>query len=260
MANSNNDLDIFKSTPKLNYSETPPTIDAAEFDKVVRSRRSVRVYTDEKIPAATIRHCLELALLAPNSSNLQTWSFYWVQSPEKKATLVEACLSQPAAKTAAELIVCVADTKSWKKHCQMMLSILQAQPNVPKSALVYYQKIAPLVYTMGPLGILGLVRSMIFFVRGIFTPTPREPGGLGGMRIWAAKSCALACENLMLALRAHGLDSCPMEGYDSRMVKKLLGLKRGQFPVMVISAGKRANNGIYGPQIRFDSAHFIHQI
>jgi hypothetical protein len=44
------------------------------------------------------------------------------------------------------------------------------------------------------------------------------------------------------------------------MVKKLLGLKRGQFPVMVISAGKRANNGIYGPQIRFDSAHFIHQI
>jgi nitroreductase len=51
-----------------------------------------------------------LALLAPNSSNLQPWTFYVVQNPTKKKQLVKACLNQLAAKTASELIVCVART------------------------------------------------------------------------------------------------------------------------------------------------------
>ena len=29
---------------------------------------------------------------------------------------------------------------------------------------------------------------------------------------------------------------------------------------MVISAGKRAENGVYGKQIRFDSKYFIHEV
>lgn len=44
------------------------------------------------------------------------------------------------------------------------------------------------------------------------------------MKIWATKSTALAAQNLMLALRAHGYDSCPMEGFDEHRVKKLLNL------------------------------------
>lgn len=262
MSNSS-DLDIFSKIPDLGYTEPAAQVNAIEFEKVLRSRRSVRVFTEQNVEPATIQRCLELALLAPNSSNLQAWQFYWVRTPEKKAQLVKACMSQPAARTAPELIVCVADTNSWRQRCREMLEMLHAREKevrIPRSALAYYEKIAPLVYNMGPLGMFGPVKSLAFFVRGLFTPTPREPNGRRGMELWAAKSCALACENLMLALRAYGLDSCPMEGYDSRMIKKLLGLKCGQFPVMVISAGYRAPNGIYGPQVRFASEKFIHQI
>ena len=77
------------------------------------------------------------------------------------------------------------------------------------------------------------------------------------MKIWAHKSTALACENLMLSLRAYGYDSCPMEGMDSYKIKKLLNLPRKAQITMVISAGKRAENGVYGNQVRFDSKHFI---
>jgi nitroreductase len=77
------------------------------------------------------------------------------------------------------------------------------------------------------------------------------------MKIWAHKSTALACQNLMLSLRAYGYDSCPMEGMDSKQIKKLLNLPRRAQITMVISAGKRAENGVYGKQIRFDSDDFI---
>ena len=80
------------------------------------------------------------------------------------------------------------------------------------------------------------------------------------MKIWAHKTTALACENFMLAMRAAGYDTCPMEGMDSKRVKKILGLKQKDYITMVISAGKRAPNGIYGPRIRFGRNRFIKTI
>ena len=80
------------------------------------------------------------------------------------------------------------------------------------------------------------------------------------MAIWAHKSTALACENLMLSLRAFGYDSCPMEGMDSKRIKNLLGLTSPAEISMVISAGKRAENGVYGKQFRFNKNYFIHEI
>ena len=64
----------------------------------------------------------------------------------------------------------------------------------------------------------------------------------------------------MLAFRAHGFDSCPMEGFDSTRVKKLLDLPKEDVITMVISAGKRAPNGVYGPRIRFDRKLFVQKI
>ena len=77
------------------------------------------------------------------------------------------------------------------------------------------------------------------------------------MVVWASKTVALACQNFMIAMRASGFDTCPMEGFDAVRVTKLLNLPRDARIVMVISAGQRAPNGVYGPQIRFDDSLFI---
>ena len=45
------------------------------FREVVESRRSVRRFTDTKIPDDVLADCLRLAMLAPNSSNLQPGNF-----------------------------------------------------------------------------------------------------------------------------------------------------------------------------------------
>ncbi len=64
-----------------------------DFYSVVRRRRSVRQYTDNPVPDAVIVRALEAALLAPNSSNLQPWEFYWFRPETLSCTnaIVSLC-------------------------------------------------------------------------------------------------------------------------------------------------------------------------
>lgn len=250
---------LFES--KNTHKEPVEEINKDEFIKAVKSRRSVRNYSKEPVLEEHMRECLKLTVLAPNSSNLQPWEFFWVRSEEKKEKLIAYCLGQPAAATAQELVVAVARPDFWKVNQKRMLKIFDEMGDkAPKSAIKYYAKIVPLAYEQGFLSLRGYIKKIAMIIRGIKKPTPREPYNKKGMAIWAHKSTALACENLMLSLRAFGYDSCPMEGMDSKRIKNLLGLKNPAEISMVISAGKRAENGVYGKQMRFDNKHFIHEI
>ena len=95
----------------------------------------------------------------------------------------------------------------------------------PKSAIKYYSKIVPLAYKQGIFSLRGFLKKIAIEIRGIKKPTPREPYNKAGMAIWAHKSTALACENLMLSLRAFGYDSCPMEGIEHDAYDNILSLK-----------------------------------
>ena len=244
---------------KERYHEPAPTgIDLESFRKVVTSRRSVRKFTSKPIPKAVLDDCLDLAMLAPCSSGLQPWEFYVVKSPEKKAKLVKACMSQLAAKTASELIVCVARTDRINEFSRQMLREWP-MPDVPTPVKAYYQLI-PYVYAPGPLNSFALVKKAAFAAGGLVAPVPRGPYTTAEVKLWAAKSTALACENLVLALRAHGFDSCMMEGYDEVRVTKLLKLSGDAFPIMVIGAGERADDGVFWPQLRFDRKQFVHEV
>ncbi len=251
---------IFEKIPNTRHLEPAVETDAAEFEKVIRSRRSTRVYSDEQVPESVIRKCLELATLAPNSSNLQCWEFYWVRDESKKNELVKLCLGQPAAATAQELIVCVARLDTWKRNAKMMLEHLESDGDVPEAKLHYHRKIVPLAYGQGPFYIFGPLKQLAIAVLGLARVVPRGPASKADMRVWAHKTTALGCENLMLSLRAFGFDSCPMEGLDERRIQKLLGLPRAAEVCMVISAGKRAEHGIYAKQFRFDPSLFVFEV
>jgi len=244
---------------KARYHEPAPKgIDVEHFRQVVISRRSVRKFTSKAIPQAVLDDCLDMAMLAPCSSGLQPWEFYVVKSAEKKAKLVKACMSQLAAKTASELIVCVARTDRVNDFSKKMLREWP-MPDVPPLVKRYYQLI-PTLYTPGPLNSLAFAKKAAFTLGGFIAPVPRGPHTREEVKLWAAKSTALACENLVLALRAHGYDSCMMEGFDEVRVTKLLKLGSGAFPIMVVGAGERADDGVFWPQVRFERKLFVHEI
>ena len=61
-------------------------------EEVLNFRRSVRRYDKNKpIDPEKVKHCLELATLAPNSSNMQLWEFYQITNPGLMAKVSEAC-------------------------------------------------------------------------------------------------------------------------------------------------------------------------
>lgn len=251
---------VFSEAPKILYSEPAATCDFEEFKKVVESRRSVRHYLEEFIPDAIVEECLRLALLAPNSSNLQPWEFYWVKSPEKMQRLKELCLNQPAARTAPTLIACVARPDQWRRGQKINQDYFSDQPNTPKSVRAYYGTLVPFMYANGPMNILAPFKNLVVNLLGLFRIMPRGPFGRYGNLLWATKTTALACENLMLAFRAAGYDTCPMEGFDEVRVKQLLNLPAAAAVTMIISAGKRSPAGIYTPRIRGVDTHFIKRV
>lgn len=243
-------------TPNI-PSDSKPVEHSKEFEEVVRARRSVRQFLEDPIPEDIVEKCLELALLAPTSSNLQCWEFHRIKSSELREKLNHAFFNQPAVRKAPELIIAVARTRTWKRSQKLMLETFEKQENVPEAAWDYYKKLVPMVYDNGPLGIKGFLKKIVFGIMGFFRVVPREPTNEAELRTWAVKTTALACENLMLAFSSYGYDTCPMEGFDSKRVKKLLGLPRDAVLVMGVSAGKRAEGGIYGPRIRFDKDLFL---
>ena len=244
---------------KRYYEPAPQDIDVENFKKVVTSRRSVRKFTEKPIPSDILDQCLDLALLAPNSSNLQPWTFYVVQNPEKKQKIVKACLNQWAARTAAELIVCVARTDRINEMAKLNIQEFPF-PEIPPLVKKYYTYI-PLNYKTGYLNAIGNFKKVTFKVARTFDKQmPVTAFTPADAKLWAAKTTALACENLVLALRAYGFDSCMMEGFDEPLVCKTLGLNAKEFPIMVIGAGERAEDGVFFPQYRFDRDLFIQKV
>lgn len=52
------------------------------FLSLVKSRQSVRKYSDRPVEAEKLQRCLEAARLAPSASNSQPWTFVIVNDPE----------------------------------------------------------------------------------------------------------------------------------------------------------------------------------
>ena len=83
----------------------------------------MRAYdADKPLDAEKVRHCLELATLAPSSSNMQLWEFHHVTSPDMLKKVTRACLGQKAAATASEIVVFVVRQDLYKEHARFVLN------------------------------------------------------------------------------------------------------------------------------------------
>ena len=233
--------------------------------EAINYRRSVRVFKEESIDDGKVKNCIHLATLAATSSNMQLWEFYHVVSPDVLQKLTKASFNQNAAKTAQQMVVVVARKDLWKKRAQANIDFLKSQygdkpaseySKREKFALNYYQKIVPSIY-FDFWGILGMIKFMAFQLIGIFRPIYRQ-ARQSDIRIVAHKSAGLAAQNFMISMAAINYDTCPMEGFDSLLVKKALDLPSSSEINMIIACGRRDDNGIYGERFRvpFEEVYF----
>jgi len=229
-----------------------------EFTEAVIRRRSVRKYDPNRpIEAVKVKKCIELATLAPNSSNMQLWEFYHICSKDVLQKMSGYCFDQNAAKTAQQMVVMVVRKDLWRKrvgtHVRYLKEVYGDKPKKEMSkrakfAFTYYKTIIPVSYA-DFLGLFGYVKFAVYWLIGLFRPIYRQ-ARKSDMRIVAHKSMALAAQTFMLAMADINYDTCPMEGIDSLRIKKLLKLPHGSEINMVISCGIRLPEGVYGERFR----------
>jgi len=173
--------------------------------EAIRTRRAVKQYDpNHEMTDAEIEQLMSLALLSPTAFNIQNWRFVLVRDPELRKQVRNAAWDQAQVTDASLLVILCADTKSWEKEPG------RYWVNAAKATQDF------------------LLPAIDSYYRG------REQV----QRDEAMRSCGIAAQTLMLAARAMGYDSCPMDGFDFEAVGKLINLPADHVVAMFVAIGK----------------------
>lgn len=173
--------------------------------QAIEQRRSVRSYDPEHVMGQDeIEKLLSLAMLSPTAFNIQHWRFVVVEDEELKQQIREVSWNQAHVTDSSLLVVLCADKKAWAKD-----------PNR------YWKDATPEVRDF-------LVPAIQQYYEGRETEERDE----------CMRSCGIAAQTLMLAAKALGYDSCPMDGFDFDAVAKLINLPDDHLIAMFVVVGK----------------------
>lgn len=216
-------------------------------------RRAVKEFEPVEIPRAVRERILDAARHAPSSFNMQPYRFIWVESPATKAGAAKLCMGQKPAETASALVIAVADMGSMRATAQAQAKWMRGSGFNDAEVRDYEHtaKIGRMLFMPGPFGIFGALKWAIFRLLNVWMIMGMPPLFRKDVVKWATKGTTLACENLLIAAEAMGLNTCPMEGFDGRRLSNFLGLSaRDHEIVMVIAIGKKSASYSGPPQWR----------
>ncbi|TVR71134.1 MAG: nitroreductase [Spirochaetaceae bacterium] len=85
--------------------------------EAIRTRKSVRGFTDKPVEGDKLQRILEAARLAPSARNLQEWRILVVTDAHKRQALANAAGGQAFVGEAPVVLVCCAETNHHVMHC-----------------------------------------------------------------------------------------------------------------------------------------------
>ena len=173
--------------------------------ETIAARRSVKSYDSaHRMTDAEIRQLLEAAMQSPTAFNIQHWRFVTVLDPEIRKQIRVVGWDQAQITDASLLIVMCADKDAWKKE----------------PARYWKNAAQPIQDFLVPaIGQYYAGRDQV-------------------QRDECMRSCAFAGMTLMLAAKAMGYDSSPMDGFDFDAVGKIIKLPEDHIISFMLAIGK----------------------
>lgn len=173
--------------------------------EAISQRRAVKHFDpNHQLTEAEIERLLASAILSPTAFNIQNWRFVLVADPELRKQIRAVSWDQAQVTDASLLVILCADLKSWEKAPQRYWH------NAPQQTQDF------------------LLPAIEQYYRGKDQVQRDE----------AMRSCGMAAQTLMLAAKAMGYDSCPMDGFDFDAVGKLINLPDDHAIAMYVAIGK----------------------
>lgn len=171
----------------------------------IEARRSVKHYDpSHRLTEAEIQRLIQAGMMAPTAFNIQHWRFVVVLDPALRKEIRALAWNQAQVTDASALIILCADRNAWKRNPER------------------YWRNAP-----------AEVQGMLVPAIGGY-----YEGRESVQRDECLRSCGLAGQNILLAAKAMGYDSCPMDGFDFDGVARLIRLPEDHMIAFMIAVGK----------------------
>ncbi|MBL1143218.1 MAG: nitroreductase family protein [Proteobacteria bacterium] len=171
----------------------------------IEQRRAIKHFDPEhKLTNDEIEKLFQLAMLSPTAFNIQHWRFVNVSDPELRKQIQPLAWGQSQVVDASLLIILTADLKAWEKEPKQYWrnAATEVQDFMLPAIRTYYE------------GKEQVQRDEVF------------------------RSMGIAAQTLMLAAKAMGYDSCPMDGFDFDAVGKLINLPEDHVIGQFVAVGK----------------------
>jgi nitroreductase len=184
-----------------------------DFRDVINGRRAVNFFDPHKeVPGHLLKQVIEMAALAPSSSNLQPWSLMVVRDPDEKSRLQNLAWNQPKVSEAPVTLIVLADMDGWKpghffvekNFCEMVNAGITDTHKRKK-----FDEVCFSLYGSSQ------ERKIAF----------------------ACKNTAFFAMSFMLAAKNFGLDTHPMDGFDLEGVRREFKIPDNFWVPLLIAVG-----------------------
>jgi nitroreductase len=171
----------------------------------IQARRSVKQFDPNYLlTEQDIESLLSLTILSPTAFNIQHWRFVLVRDTALRQQIRQVAWDQAQITDASLLVVLCADLKAWVKQPERYWQ------NAHQAARDF----------------------LLPAIHDYYADKPQTE------RDEAMRSCGMAAQTLMLAAKAMGYDSCPMDGFDFAEVGKLINLPADHEISLFVAIGK----------------------
>ncbi len=171
----------------------------------INARRAIKHYdADHQMSEDEINELLTLAIQSPSAFNIQNWRFVAITDPEIRKQIRANAWDQAQVTDSSLLIVLTANNNAWKQNPE------RYWVNAPEE----------------------VANFLVPAIKSYYEDKPQV------QRDEAMRSCGLAGMTIMLAAKAMGYDSCPMDGFDFEAVGNIINLPEDHVISFMIAVGK----------------------
>jgi len=200
----------------------------------LRWRYAVKAFDPvRKVDPLTWNAIEQSMVLAPSSYGLQPWKFVIVTSPEIKSKLPGISWNQNQPQDCSHMVVMAVRKSMDENYIDRYVESIASTRSVPIENLKGYRSM-----------MVGTVQKM----------------DADGLRVWNTRQVYIALGQLMAAAAMLGVDTCPMEGIDSKAYDNVLGLVDSPFSAVVgCAVGYRdvSDKSAFAKKVRFPTEDVV---
>lgn len=201
----------------------------------------------------SIKEIVEVALLAPNSFNLQPTEVVVIDSQDVKEKLLRACLYQKKIVRAAALVVFTGDRDVVAHNLEEVFEMESMSEESEKRVRLQIQW----MFDQGMLGLTWLAKAIFSAIIRLFTPLPYLPAV--HKRLWVTKQVMMSAAYFTLAAKASGYVVEEVEGFDEWRVKYHLGIPLRRIVPCIYAVYKSPTEAISSSHTALPAELLIHQ-